>query len=379
MTAVAVVWILAVPACAETSLEKAKAAMKSLKHAEAEKHLRDQIEDSPETVEAYRLLAETLEILEKKEEAAAAWLEFRILAETPEEIALANTRIAAITGKKPPSAGGGELTQGDILAMTAVGKDWSVRESDHFTVRSKNEKLTHYVSMKAEAYLGALTMRWLKGSAYPHKVPITVYPSSREYVAAGNPEWSQGGTAAGYTSLDAFLSGRRELRIDLLHLMPNGTFNPDLSSPELLPHELTHLVLAEFFGERRCPTWLNEGIAQCMQEKRREVADAWMLENCKTVADLPITVRDLVELPAYPANLQLIQAFYIESASLTAFLLDKLGEDGFSRFIGHVKRGMPGKDALTTVIQGGSEAAVLESLTKDWFQSLEAKSTSPKK
>ncbi len=59
-------------------------------------------------------------------------------------------------------------------------------------------------------------------------MPLTVYRDQDEYVGAGNPDWSQGGTSVGYESLDGFLKDRMTRKIDLLHAI-KGELNPDLA------------------------------------------------------------------------------------------------------------------------------------------------------
>lgn len=243
-------------ASAEDWLAAGRKAHAEGRWAEAVEALTKDTDLYPEHVEAYRLLAEAFENLGKADEAKQAWRDFRALAKSPEDRRLADEKLGAAAARSAF-----EVDAKTVEEIKAVSGEWHTKETEHFTVRSHNRRLTEVVAGQAEGYLAMLCRTFLNGAAYPHKLPLTIYADQQEYVGAGNPDWSQGGTAVGYESMDAFITGKVTRKIDLLHRV-KGELNPDLVKPKLLPHELTHLVLAEHYGERRIPLWLNEGTAQ---------------------------------------------------------------------------------------------------------------------
>ncbi len=321
------------------------------KYAEAAKALRKDVDAYPEHVESYRWLAMALEKLGKTEEAKSAWTDFRALAKTPEDRKLADERLGV-----GPAAADADLVLDakKVEEIRAAGADWHETKTTHFVVRTHNRRLTEIVAIQAEKYLGALSQKFLNGAAYPHVVPLTVYRDQDEYVGAGNPDWSQGGTSVGYESLDGFLKDRMTRKIDLLHTI-KGELNPDLAKPKLLPHELTHLILIERFGERAIPLWLNEGIAQYMETDRRAECDKLLLEYFDNRKGTPIPLRTLVSLPGYPDNRGAIALFYAQSASFTGWLADLLGPEKFAAFLDDLREGTAPEMALQAALKAGKD------------------------
>ena len=79
---------------------------------------------------------------------------------------------------------------------------------------------------------------------------IVIHPSRERYARAAGPGSGQS-YGASYIQLNGGKTKRR--RIDLL-VDANG----DITA---LPHELTHIVLADQFQGRHPPAWLDEGLA----------------------------------------------------------------------------------------------------------------------
>lgn len=321
------------------------------KFEEAAKALRRDVDLYPEHVESYRWLALALEKLGKTDEAKEAWKDFRALAKTSEDRKLADARLGVGPAAADPDL---VLDEKKIAAIRDAADGWFEKKTAHFTVRTHNERLTEIVAIQAEKYVAALCQKFLNGAAYPHVVPLTVYRDQAEYVGAGNPDWSQGGTAVGYESLDGFLQDRMTRKIDLLHTI-KGELNPDLAKPKLLPHELTHLILAERFGERTIPLWLNEGIAQYMETDRRAECDRLLLEHFNDRKGTPIPLRTLVSLPGYPDDRGAIALFYAQSASFTGWLADLLGPAKFAAFIDDLRNGTEPEPALQVALKAGKD------------------------
>ncbi|MEK7467540.1 MAG: hypothetical protein AAB074_09025 [Planctomycetota bacterium] len=338
-------------AAADDAAARGKKQFDEGKFEEAVKTLRKDVDLYPEHVESYRWLASSLEKLGRADEAKLVWKDFRALARSEEDRRLADEKLGAGPGTVDKDL---VLDEATIDAIRVPGQGWFEKKTAHFAVKTHNERLTEVIAVQAEKYLAALSSRFLNGAAYPHVVPLTVYRDQSEYVGAGNPDWSQGGTAVGYESLDNFLKGQMSRKIDLLHTI-GGKINPDLAKPKLLPHELTHLVLMEHFGETPLPLWLNEGLAQYMEVDRREEANTQLREFFVDRKGSAIPLRTFATLPGYPENRGAIALFYAQSASFTSWLIDILGQEKFHVFLQDLKKGTEVEPALQSALKAGKD------------------------
>ncbi len=98
-----------------------------------------------------------------------------------------------------------------------------------------------------------------------------------------------------------------------------------------LPHELTHVVLADQFTERRIPPWADEGIAMLAESPdklQRRLNDLHALIGQKRTMELP----ELVNL-THPPTATLRDAFYGQSVTLAALLLERGTPEQLLQFI----------------------------------------------
>lgn len=178
-----------------------------------------------------------------------------------------------------------------------------------------------------ESLRRALRELWLGANAttdWRPRCQVIVYSTRAAYLGAV-------GRGAGQTSgssLVRFDGGRAtERRIDLLA--------GDHGQLSALAHELTHVVLADRFGGRLPPRWLDEGVATLADSvakqslHRRDCLDA-----LRTGAALRLT--ELFYLERFRSADQ-VPTFYGQSASLVRFLADR---DDPERVIVFVERAL---------------------------------------
>ncbi|WZO99455.1 hypothetical protein EP7_001062 [Isosphaeraceae bacterium EP7] len=214
--------------------------------------------------------------------------------------------------------------------------DWVIRETPSFVIHHVNPELAEKVADLAERAKDALARRWTGAPAtapWNPRCEIYLYPDGKVFAAlTGQAEESPGFSTMGMNN--GKIIGRRiNLRAD----------HPDLVGA-VLPHELTHVVLADLFPKKQIPRWADEGIA---------VLSEPLNERDKRTAELtePLSkgqvfrVNDLLELD-YPSPKHWT-LFYAQSVSLTQFL---------------VEQSSPGKfiDFLRTSQVSGTEPALLE-------------------
>jgi hypothetical protein len=127
---------------------------------------------------------------------------------------------------------------------------------------------------------------------------------------------------------------------------------------EALPHELTHVVLADTFPEQLCPLWADEGLAVLADIAskragfRQDLAEA--LDRGETFA-----MAELLRLDNYPAAHRQ-QVFYGQSLSLVEFLLRRKDAETFCTFVRRATS--HGYDAALAEAYGISDVGELERL-----------------
>jgi hypothetical protein len=105
----------------------------------------------------------------------------------------------------------------------------------------------------------------------------------------------------------------------------------DLLLHGVLPHEVTHAVLAGRFGERRVPPWADEGIAVLAEARPRIELHLRQLPRCREDQQL-FSMRKLIQMRDYPQP-RSIPAFYAQSVSLVEFLTQQKGAKRFAAFV----------------------------------------------
>src|SRR5262249_20565634 len=99
----------------------------------------------------------------------------------------------------------------------------------------------------------------------------------------------------------------------------------------VLPHEITHAVLAGQFGEQPVPRWADEGMAVLDEPQERIDRHLHTLARQRDNDQL-FTARELIALKEYPEPRRLA-VFYAQSVSLTDFLAKAKDPRILARFL----------------------------------------------
>ncbi|MCK5306641.1 MAG: hypothetical protein KAJ66_05845 [Candidatus Omnitrophica bacterium] len=191
--------------------------------------------------------------------------------------------------------------------------------SMNFSVRATTVGKARVIGEKSERYYKRLLKKLRYGGMLKKKCRIYIYSNHEAYIqslrSAGIkiPAWSGGCHLPrrhyefGYPVVCGFIEKR------LL--------------TEVLPHELTHAIFAEFvYGKRiiekrlsPLPLWIDEGMAVYMQERSdyKQVVKQAVSEGGY------IRLKDLFILKRYPKDEAKLKYFYAQSPSLVDFLLNK--------------------------------------------------------
>ncbi len=204
---------------------------------------------------------------------------------------------------------------------------WQVLNSTNFRVFHVDPALAEKVAGIAEATRTSQLQRWTATDPANRWFPVCeiyLYPSAREFSErTGQPEDSPGFSTSG------LMAGRVTARRVNLR-----TDHPKMLAA-ILPHEVTHIVLAELFPEQQIPRWADEGMAvlsEPQDEQAGRAADLHApLRGGKIFSVEQLMVMDYPEGKHWPL-------YYAQSISLTRFLVDQDSPVRFVEFVRDAQR-----------------------------------------
>jgi hypothetical protein len=159
----------------------------------------------------------------------------------------------------------------------AAPQAWHVRETANFRVFYTDGALAEKAAEAAEAVRARQAERWGStafGSQWSPRCDIYLYPSPKVFAQmTGQPEVSPGFSTISMNS-GRVIARRVNLRAD----------HPQLLSA-ILPHEVTHVVLADLFTRQQIPRWADEGDGRSGRAHRR--ADQQDLRTARSAPGRP--------------------------------------------------------------------------------------------
>jgi hypothetical protein len=235
------------------------------------------------------------------------------------------------TGSPPASVGSAAKTQVEDTIPQAPGAresadsapiPWHIHETSNFRIYHCDPALAERAAAVAEAARTAQAKRWgspATRTPWSPRCELYLYPTARSYAAAtGQPEMSPGVSTMSNNGVRV-LSRRMNLRVD----------NPLLLTTTL-PHEVTHIVLADLFVVQTIPRWADEGIAVLAEpaaERHHRQAD--LKEPLDSGHVFKVGQLMKMDYPD-PKDWRL---FYAQSVSLTQFLVEQGPPERFIQFV----------------------------------------------
>jgi hypothetical protein len=128
----------------------------------------------------------------------------------------------------------------------------------------------------------------------------------------------------------------------------------------VLPHEVTHLILANYFG-RPVARWADEGAASLAEPGAELAGRDQMFRDIAATPGRLMSLRRMLALMAYPEDLT---AHYASSYSLVNFLV-KSGDH--ARFLAFVSAGMERND-WDAAVKAHYGYASVEQMETDWVR-----------
>lgn len=223
----------------------------------------------------------------------------------------------------PPADG---VPKAPSIQVTHLDEEngWFVAESPNFRLyHQQTEEQAAAVLRAAEQARAAQQRKWF-GSVAPSWTPkcrICFYASAEAYSEATGAPPNPGG---GHTDIRAE-NGRVFDRCIHLH----GPRKLVLGG--VLPHEVTHAVLAGHFGGERVPRWADEGMAILAETPPRIDLHLRQLPRWRAEERL-FDSGELIQMHDYP-HPSAIPVFYAQSVSMVDFLFHEKGAKCFLAFV----------------------------------------------
>jgi hypothetical protein len=245
------------------------------------------------------------------------------------------------------------------IVLGSVGTGWSqvvpaghpatarrfVVETPHFRVFASDASLAQEVGQMAESYRRHLALHWLGRELAPwmEKVPLTVQ-SAPNMPASGETKYTlMGGTVRDFRMV---VCGSRQRILD-----------------SVLPHEMTHTILATHFAAagKPIPRWADEGACTTVEdESERSKHDTMLVRFLSEGRGIPFA--SLFAMRDYPRDMM---PLYAQGYSLCAFLI---AQGGPRQFIQFLERGMQDEDWVTAISQtyGYPKLGKLQTAWNQW-------------
>ena len=195
-------------------------------------------------------------------------------------------------------------------------------ETANFRVIHNNRPLAERLAKEAEIARESLVTRWtgqLAAEPWTPRCDVYLYSSAETFsTETGQPKDSPGFSTMGMNS-GKIVSRRINLRAD----------HPNVLKA-ILPHEVTHVVLADLFPTQQIPRWADEGLSVLSEPPSEQSVRAAELQEPLSSGRL-FRLHDLMVMD-YPDN-QYWGLYYAQSVSLTRFMVELGTPQQFVSFV----------------------------------------------
>jgi hypothetical protein len=217
----------------------------------------------------------------------------------------------------------GERTPVAVRHLPQSPEGYAIALTTNFRIfHTQSQKFAQQVAQVAERTRSDMQQKWFSGSgeAWTPRCDLYLHATAKDYERVTGVANSPGHSTIRKEN------GRVVIRRIDLHCEDANLLGA------VLPHEATHIVLADHFGEQLAPRWADEGIA-VLTEPRTQV-ERYLKNLRKLQRDgrlLPLA--DLLQIEKYPQNPSSVGAFYAQSVSLVEFLSTQAGPQEFTFFL----------------------------------------------
>lgn len=213
---------------------------------------------------------------------------------------------------------------------TAQAPKWQLHETSSFRIYHTDPALAEQAAEVAEAVRARQGTRWgskVVQTPWTPRCDIYLYPTAQELARmTGQPETSPGFSTMGVSGSQV-VARRVNLRAD----------HPQVLAA-ILPHEVTHVVLADVFNDQQIPRWADEGMAVLAEPSSEQAGRAADLHA--PLADQRVFKISQLMTIDYPDSKDW-NLFYAQSVSLTQFLVRQGTAAQFVTFVKNAQRQGP--------------------------------------
>lgn len=235
--------------------------------------------------------------------------------------------------------------------------------SKHFDVFSTNEKLSEVIAERSEIYLKFMTESLFGGRSWGFRLPIFCYATEEDYIRVGGaPGGSHGVTYGSILGKSRYVMIFHRLEITDENDRKREVMY-EYAIDSILQHELTHVMINEFFGGQEIPQWLHEAVAGRMELTRHHYEEAARLARA-VVAGEHFRFRDLFEQEGYPSSR--IGLFYEQSAIIVLYLFEA-GPEAMYTFFSELAQQHTHDEALAAAL-GIPEEGAVEEFERMWVE-----------
>jgi hypothetical protein len=236
---------------------------------------------------------------------------------------------------------------------------WQVYETKNFRLHyhSQEPRLAD-VAKLCEGSRNLLHRQWLDtddSAAWSPKCDVFLYWNPADYVRSSGNSAETRGTSSMEVGLGKVWNRRIHLRVDQPGYVES-----------VLPHELTHVVLADRFCNCQIPRWADEGIAMLSEPPaRRQALDQLLRQTEASGATIPL--RELLTAMRYPTDPGRAQLFFAQSVSFADYVVRQSSGTHLVRMIEAAQRG--GYDFAVRNVFGIDGVNAMESNWRAWLAS----------
>jgi hypothetical protein len=237
-----------------------------------------------------------------------------------------NTPANVIAAQSDPATNSQQ--NGKTVASAPDQVTWQVYETPNFRIYHADPELAQKAGEVAELVRLRQAERWASPAARAAWTPrcdFYLYANGKHFAkSTGQTE-----TAPGFSTMGT--SGNKVVT-RLIHLRAD---HPELLAA-VLPHEVTHVVMADLFAVQQIPRWADEGLAVLAEPvETQRLRSAELKEPLESGGLIDLGKLMTMDYPA-PNHLSL---YYAQSISLTRFLVGQGPPEQFLKFVRHSQRG----------------------------------------
>lgn len=197
-----------------------------------------------------------------------------------------------------------------VVVLGAIASLGAQSRTRNFVVEAPNEQIAQRLGQWAEYYRKEKALQWLgvEMPPWPQPCPLRVKVSYN----------GSGGATSFVFDRGRILSMQMEIE---------GTL--DRLTYSVLPHEVTHTVLAHHF-KQPVPRWADEGGSVLSEDEPERTRHDQLVRQILNTPGRAIPLKRLFTLTQYPRD---VMVLYAEGYSVTSFLVGKSNRGAFLNFV----------------------------------------------